>query len=371
VNPINKQQTDRTPSLDGLRAISIILVLFGHLCGTRGFFTDGKSIAFLGLSNFGVRVFFVISGYLITGLLLREMNTTGGIHLLKFYFRRTFRIFPAYYAFLLFLIFAQPLGFFPLEQGDILHTLTYTSNYHPMRSWYVGHTWSLSVEEQFYLLWPATLLLLGRRKGFGAAVIFILLSPLIRWSLFHWFPLMTGIGHQFETIADSLATGCALACRADWPQWVQQKYDRLLHSKWMILVPFIALICYAPEHPHVAYLVGFSIANIGIAICVDWCIRNPETLIGKILNSAPLVFIGLISYSIYLWQQLFLNRNSTQSYAAFPFNLVLAAAFALGSYYWIERPSLGLRQRLERRLFSSAKAEAPSDASPPVLPIRN
>src|SRR4051812_33530313 len=143
----------RIPSLDGLRAISIAFVLFAHLAGTRNFPASrvvGKIVDFGAL---GVHVFFVISGYLITRLLLEELERRQRISLGRFYLRRTLRIFPPYYAFILALVAAQALGWLQLASRDVMHAMTYTSNYYLERSWFTGHTWSLSVEEQFYLLW--------------------------------------------------------------------------------------------------------------------------------------------------------------------------------------------------------------------------
>ncbi len=352
---MSTERPSRIPSLDGLRALSIALVLFGHLCGTRNFWTGG-SLGFLGFGEFGVRVFFVISGLLITKLLLNEFETTGKIHLAKFYFRRTFRIFPPYYAFLFFLIVAQPLGWFLLNGGDIWHALTYTSNYHLTRSWNIGHTWSLSVEEQFYLLWPAALLLLGVRRGLKAAVLVLLLAPFIRLGIFHLLPARAeGVGHQFETMADAIATGCVLACQALWPQWARDWYERLLQSRLMLALPVLGIAGNSlSDHPTPSFLFGYTLANVCFGVCVDWCIRNPAGRFGRLLNSAPLVFIGTISYSLYLWQQLFLNRHSASVTASFPLNLALAVGAALLSYYLIEQPSLGLRQRLEAWLFPKA-----------------
>ncbi len=352
---MSNERSSRIPSLDGLRALSISLVLFGHLCGTQNFWTGG-SLGFLALGEFGVRVFFVISGLLITKLLLNEFEATGKIHLAKFYFRRTFRIFPPYYAFLFFLIVAQPLGWFLLNSGDIWHALTYTSNYHLERSWNVGHTWSLSVEEQFYLLWPAALLLLGVRRGLKAAVLVLLLAPFIRLGVFHLLPgRAEGVGHQFETIADAIATGCVLACQTVWPQWARDWYERLLQSRLMLALPVLGLAGNSlSDHPTPSFLFGYTLANLCVGVCVDWCIRHHEGRLGRVLNAAPLVFVGTISYSLYLWQQLFLNRQSVSVTASFPLNLALAVGAALLSYYLIEQPSLGLRQRWEARLFPKA-----------------
>src|SRR5215510_1136627 len=146
---------DRIPSLDGLRAISITLVLLSHLLGTAGFFLPLGIIQYIALGDLGVRVFFVISGFLITNLLLSEAAAN---------------------------------------------------------SWYVGHTWSLSVEEQFYLLWPALLVVLGGRRAFWAAALFVLAAPLIRLGLWDLtVSARDGVGDRFETVADAIAVGCLLA----------------------------------------------------------------------------------------------------------------------------------------------------------------
>jgi peptidoglycan/LPS O-acetylase OafA/YrhL len=210
-----KQET-RIPSLDGLRAIAVLFVVFSHMLGTGGFLQPAKTNPLYELGNLGVKIFFVISGYLITNLLLQELERNNKIHLGKFYFRRTFRIFPACYAMIAGLIVLRGAGWIDLTPRDVFHALSYTSNYFPQRSWNVGHTWSLGVEEQFYLLWPATLVLLGRRRGFLAAGAVVLACPLIRivlWNGFH----VSGVGHRFETIADAIATGCLFAgARGRW-----------------------------------------------------------------------------------------------------------------------------------------------------------
>jgi peptidoglycan/LPS O-acetylase OafA/YrhL len=113
----------------------------------------------------GVHVFFVISGFLITGLLMEELALSGRISLSRFYLRRTLRIFPAYYAYLAIAFLAAVAGWVQLAPHDLMHGLSYTSNYYPSRSWFLGHTWSLSVEEQFYLLWPALVVLTGPRRA--------------------------------------------------------------------------------------------------------------------------------------------------------------------------------------------------------------
>lgn len=154
-----RESTARIPSLDGLRAISIVMVLVAHASGTRLFPVPASAGNLLGLGEFGVHVFFVISGFLITGLLLDELARTNRVDLRRFYLRRALRIFPPYYTYLAVVFLLALAGALQLAPRDMAHGLTYTSNYYPARSWFLGHTWSLSVEEQFYLLWPAVLML--------------------------------------------------------------------------------------------------------------------------------------------------------------------------------------------------------------------
>jgi peptidoglycan/LPS O-acetylase OafA/YrhL len=343
----------RIPSLDGLRAVSIALVLFAHLIGTAGFSLSVDVGSYFALGDLGVRAFFVISGFLISNLLLEEIDTSGRISLFRFYLRRTLRIFPPYYALILVLIVSDSWHWITLGPGDTLHALTYTANYHPSRSWNVGHTWSLSVEEQFYLLWPAVLVLLGPRRGLWAALSFIAVAPIVRFGLWVFVPsARNGLGTSFETVADAIATGCVLACAHEWLHR-QRFYRWILTSRWLFLIPILALITGAmASRPRLYYLFGFTLRNMLIVVCVDWCVGNPNGRIGRALNSRPFVFIGAISYSIYLWQQIFLNRFVEAWPTRVPISVILVGSAALASYYLIERPSLRMRQRIENTLFA-------------------
>ena len=156
----------RIPCLDGLRAVSISLVVAQHswLSRSGGAGHDDPRWRFLN-GALGVEIFFVISGYLITTLLVREAEARGRVSLRSFYVRRVLRIFPAYFAYLAVVVGLALGGLVPLSLGDLLSAVTFTWNYSPAAtSWTLAHAWSLSVEEQFYLLWPATLLFLMRRK---------------------------------------------------------------------------------------------------------------------------------------------------------------------------------------------------------------
>ena len=338
----------RIPSLDGMRAISILFVLFGHLIGTRNFVSTETwtGLAFGDLSHLGVRVFFVISGFLITSLLLKEIERTRRVNLWAFYQRRMYRIFPAFYSYLAVVFLASVFGLIHIPWTDALLAVTYTINYAPTRAWYVGHTWSLSVEEQFYLLWPATLWLAGVRRGVVAAAGMVLIAPFIRIA---WYYLLPGhtklIGEAFPTIADSIAVGCVLA---GIRPWISEKpfYGWLMRTPWFALVPLAAFAVNTQAHHAKAFwLVGETVINVAIVLTVDRCIRSPNDLVGKILNSRGLSFTGVLSYSLYLWQQPFLDRESDAFFCRFPQNIACAVAAALVSYYLIEKPALRLRHR--------------------------
>lgn len=339
----------RIPGLDGLRAVSILLVLCGHAVGTRGFYNNLRFWDHLGdLGNFGVRVFFVISGYIITLLLLKEVGKTGTISIKEFYLRRTLRIFPASYFFLFCLTTAFFLGLLELHRGDLLHAYTYTINFFPQRSWWVGHLWSLSVEEQFYLLWPATLLFLGVRKGIKAAVAVVLLGPVMRLGTFYfWASQRAGIGNTFPTVADAIATGCVLAGYKDQLLSLPW-FRRILDSRLFFFVPLLALALNARGGARLRWALLETAINVLIAMCVCRATIDVKSVIGRILNSAPLVYVGVLSYSLYVWQQPFLNRGATGWAQRFPENIVLAFAAAISCHYVIEKPFLKIRDAMRK-----------------------
>jgi len=349
----------RIPSLDGLRALSILCVLIGHLVGTRGFPVVPYSTA-SAMAVLGVRVFFVISGFLITSLLLDEEARSGTVSLRRFYFRRTMRIFPPFYAYVAFVALASALGWVELREHDLLSAVTYTTNYHHDRSWYLGHTWSLAVEEQFYLLWPFLVKFLGSRRAAHAALATVVGAPLLRFGLLVAAPgFRDGIGETFPTVADAIATGCLLACYRErlvtWRRWTA-----FVEGPAFWLVPALAFAAAFVPSTKVDHLFGQTVTNIGVALLVDRVVRHPGLPTGRFLNARPVAFVGVLSYSMYLWQQPFLNRHSERIITAFPINVALVMLVAAVSYYAIERPALRLRGRLE----SSARQTPAAGTAP-------
>jgi len=349
----NSTAGSRIPSLDGIRAISILLVLYGHASSTRDFPVSiiGKYGGWFGdVAHFGVLVFFVISGFLITSLLMREREATGTISLKRFYLRRVLRIFPAFYAFILVLAIAVWLSAIPLIARDFAFALTYTVNYVPNPPWWMGHLWSLSVEEQFYLLWPLTLLVLRKRRALIVAIAAIFAGPLVRVAIREWIfhvdsHSLGGMTKSFPAMFDYLATGCALALLRPW-LLTRTWYLRLTASRWLALtIPLVLLTNRMGNHT-TAILLGSPVMNVCIVLLIESSTRHADSLAGRFLNWKPIVFLGMVSYSLYLWQQLFLDYQSKAWMDAFPQNLVFACLAALASWFLIERPFLRLRRRL-------------------------
>ena len=354
----------RIPSLDGLRAFSIGLVIIAH---------TSLSIHWLRpfaehLGNYGVRIFFVISGFLITGILLKEVDKTGRISLRNFYIRRSLRIFPAFYLYLTVIAILSGFGAITLLKGDLLHAATYTMNYYVDRSWWVNHTWSLSVEEQFYLLWPTVLVLAGRRRGLKLAAAMVLAAPLIRALMYFQFHAPTiAMGRHFEAVSDALACGCLLA--AYYNRIGQSRlYNRFASSpsSFYLAIALLGLpaLMYKIWLP-LYYIVGQSIANIGALLLIDRSVRFPKSLSGITLNWAPFALIGTWSYSIYLWQEFFLSEPPGLLNWSRVFNILAVFVVSAASYYLVELNFLKLKNRFlvvepsaPRRALVSASADS-------------
>jgi peptidoglycan/LPS O-acetylase OafA/YrhL len=352
-------KNSRISSLDGIRAISIALVLLAHTNGTRGFaaWRPGSVVGDLG--HLGVTVFFVISGYLITTLLINEFNASGTISLKDFYARRALRILPAAYAYLLVMAVATWLSWIDVRRVDLLAAATYLANYDAHRSWYVGHLWSLAVEEQFYLLWPLLFVWLGQRRALFAALVAFLAAPVVRASMHLLIPLGPYRDLEiFPAVADGIAIGCVFAILR--PRLLLQHwYLKITASAaiWLLL-PLIIIINRFNTYTVIDFL-GSPLQLLAIVTLIEAGTRHAATYAGRLLNSAPMVFIGTLSYSLYLWQQPFLNRHADSWLTAFPVNLSLAVAAALLSYYLVERPFLRMRRRYKAPTTATASTELP------------
>jgi peptidoglycan/LPS O-acetylase OafA/YrhL len=336
----------RVPSLDGLRGLSILLVVVGHVAGTAGMPAVLDRLHNLG--NWGVKFFFVISGFIITKLLIEEKERRESIGFARFYLRRTAKVFPAYFTYIAFVALSAWKGWIELMPGDLVHALTFTMNFHIERGWFLNHTWSLGVEEQFYLCWPLIVLMCRRPALMRVCIGVLVAVPLIRAHM--WFNLSsspTSMTRALPAAADAMAAG-ALLCllldrwRTSWPRSIALGYA-LLAAAFVLPALSFAL------RPGAFYIWGQSVMIVFIAGVVMHCVLFPDEGIGRLMNSRFLVLHGLISYSLYLWQEPFLNSTEVRWFTTAPVNLALAYACGIGSYWAIERPArMALIGRYER-----------------------
>jgi len=216
--------SERIPSLDGLRALSVARVVVSHLAEVH----DPKDQRFnadwaiLANGQIGVSIFFVISGFLITSLLLEERGRNGRISLRDFYLRPALRILPPYYAFLISILLAARLGWLSVATREWLAPALFYWNYGSFaKSWWLGHTWSLCVEEQFYLMWPLILVFFEMNVARKIATWIAALAPLIRIGTYFVLPAFREKLTFFflSSRADALMIGCLLALCSSEPQF--------------------------------------------------------------------------------------------------------------------------------------------------------
>jgi peptidoglycan/LPS O-acetylase OafA/YrhL len=343
------------PILDGLRAISIGFVLAGHALmngSTSPFFHDIG----VHLGSYGVSVFFVISGYLITMLLLREERRRGRISLKDFYIRRMLRIFPAFYAYLLCIGILTMIGLIRnVPWHDMVASALYIRNI-VGRVPETGHLWSLSLEEQFYLIWPSAVVLVaaGRRLGMLALAVAAFTA---------WRAYLISLGKaDVRTLymspdqrMDTILVGCALALLEGGERF--ERLSRAVLGRWWagaaIFAALAAWLIYGPTMLATTRYFGaiqFTTMGILTVFLVHWLMRNAGSPWLRWLELPPMLFVGRLSYSLYLWQQLFLIGPTPELDAVrrFPLNMTLTFACGLGSYYLIERPFLTLKDRFAK-----------------------
>jgi peptidoglycan/LPS O-acetylase OafA/YrhL len=319
----------RIPSLDGLRAISITLVILSHL-------VKWKHVSLPVIETYGalgVFVFFVLSGYLITNLLLREYERTSTIDLPMFYLRRAFRIFPAAVVFLGIVIV---LYWRQMQWYHVAAAFLYVANMDLSRPWIFGHLWSLSIEEQFYLLWPLALKKWYRHRT-AIALFAFWASPVFQTALYA-FKVHNGLVGSLPIYSSQLAIGCLLAVLS----------PRVPRIKLPIALAMLTIFVFAPWFPATSrartlfeLFIVSPILHISVAGLVLHVIQVPY----RFLNWAPVVWLGRISYSLYLWQELFCSNAALHA----GFMLVLpSVACACLSYYLIEQPMLRLRETWRR-----------------------
>lgn len=347
------------PQLDGLRAISILAVLSFH--------TNGKILGTVFGPNgwLGVNLFFVISGFLITNILMQEWAATGKISFKNFYVRRLLRIAPAFY----FRMFVSGIfAFFqrvPTVPALIVSSL-YLADYDLALN--LGNvigsglefTWSLAVEEKFYFLWPLTLLLFNRRL---TTVIVALIAACMTWKmwLIHQNVSWLRISGAFDTRFDCILWGCLASmiwCRPDRFVSMHRCFGTRFSAP--VLLGFLWIILHTAGAPAAAttqtqssmlWLVAeplFNIASAGIVLAV---MINSQSVMSRVFSTRPLVWIGKLSYSLYLWHSFVIAQILNHAELFKPLGLAglelieIAGSFACASisYYCVERPFLKLK----------------------------
>lgn len=355
------ESSNYLPTLDGWRAVAILLVMVCH--GTDAIFAPNglyPNELFYGLTRHGavgVDIFFGISGYLICTRLLQEEQYHGRINLAKFYIRRTFRILPPYLAYLIVLGFLSVIGWVVVSRWEWLSCLLFLRNYLAPASlggWYTGHFWSLAIEEHFYLLFPGVLMLCGSRRarwlilGIALAIAFWRFVEFRQQYLSRLLPDINFITRT-DIRLDGLLWGCCLALMLEVPAWRENLTRKLFAGLWFLLVgAFVLCLWWQPP------LVMLWQAALIPLILLGTVVR-PDSSVSRLLELRQVRWVGRISYSLYLWQQLFLVSSAEQRPLPFgvlqsvPLNFLTVFACAALSYYVIERPMIKLGHQLSSR----------------------
>jgi peptidoglycan/LPS O-acetylase OafA/YrhL len=337
------------PTLDGWRAVAILtVVLFHDAPHSFGpFNTDWFQVH--GIS--GVDIFFGISGLLICSRLLEEEAKRGEISLKQFYVRRAFRILPPALCYLIVLGTLGLAGILPLIPKEWFASLLFYRNYTRFSTvsghmdWYSGHFWSLAVEEHFYLILPSVLVLAPRR--WRIPVLTTMVTVVALWRIYRqqtrpWIFLL----EHTDTRLDALLVPAIMAILLTNP-----RFRTILISIakfWPVpAIVFIYLVS-SGKFPTFTPLAQCFL----IPIVLTGTVVYPNGYVARFLESLPLRWIGRISYSLYLWQQMFFNGHFFPWFKplgllqSFPMRWLMLFGLASASYYLIEKPSIKLGQRL-------------------------
>lgn len=347
-----REKVGYIPTLDGWRAIAITCVLFAHSReGVLPWLGHRASFFLADQGKHGVDLFFAISGLLICSRLLDEEKKFGFISLRGFYVRRALRILPPALLYLVVIAVLSLLGLFVTSKLNWFSSLLFFRNYTvsiappATQWWFTGQFWSLSVEEHFYLILPG-LLLLAKRWRLTALGILIVVVEIVKFVLMHRLHVKMGVYHTHtEICVDELLIPAFLAV------WIQRgSHQQLLKGllpswSFFILLPlYIRLLWHYDLSPMTA-----SVAPLLLLSTV----YNPRMFIGRFLEWKPLRWIGRLSYSLYLWQQLFICHRFV-GYKPLgiletpPLNLLLIIACAAVSFYLVELPTIRLGHRLAK-----------------------
>lgn len=342
-------QKNHIPGISGLRALSIIMVLMSHW----GIFYAKGVFFIINNGAFGVNVFFVISGFLITTLLITEEINSGKISLRNFYIRRTLRIFPAFYFLLLFYFTLQTFHVITISIPSWITSLTYTK-YFPIKNGidnYTFHFWSLSIEEHFYLIWPFVFYYFPsyRKK---ILILLACLFPFLRMIFYKYNMFWPNGDFSIFYRGDGIVWGCIIAFYQNEIIQILKRKRALLYLPFALLLFLLYLERLNIESASKLHLGYFNLplggsfgtlTNICIG-CIIIITAHFRTLWSELMNTKPLNYIGKLSYSLYLYQQIFLlHFKFTMNNQILVFSLFIA--MTLFSYYVIELPFLKLKKR--------------------------
>lgn len=362
-------QPKSIPSLDGIRAISCLFVIIGHFSYLYSYYLIemlgpiwGATVTFcIGNQYTGVTFFFVLSGFLITNLLIEEMKTNQTIDIKGFLIKRAFRIFPAYYFYLIVIsIFLLISKIIPFTKYDWVAAFTYTYNYlSDLNPWFFGHFWSLAIEEHFYLIWPLFILLTYKKFGKNFPLFLIFTYPFIRVICYFLFPEMRNrMSIMSHTRFDSLLFGCSLAYyyKAEYfPYFNNLILKYYLHFISFFHILLLSRLLQQTFEGRYTMTIGYSLDCLAMSIVLVYVVQNQNWLT-KLLNLPVMVHLGTISYSLYLWHIPFTWEKLGTKYLLLRFFAIYICALA--SYLIIEIPFLRLR-RIYIKTDSVAKIENP------------
>jgi peptidoglycan/LPS O-acetylase OafA/YrhL len=313
----------RQPVLDGIRAVAILLVVAGHSLWPTRFLNLG-----LLPGATGVAIFFVLSGYLISSVLPAEERTFGNIDLGRFYKRRVLRIFPAFYAFLMVLAVCQYLGAISIDRSTWIASLFYFRNISG-GGWETGHLWSLALEEQFYLVWPMAMAIIPKRYRLPSIILTSIVLCCWRAYVMHDPASRSVLYLRPDLRMDTFLIGASFAVVA-----------KTFVNRASAFPVFCGLVLWLTLGPVWFRPIDSAVEALLIGGLICWLVNEPEFAVSRALSSRAPVVLGIASYSVYLWQQLFLGpRFAGWSLPA------LGVVSAL-SYVVVEKPFMRLRTRL-------------------------
>lgn len=351
---------------DGLRGLAVITVILTHLGVYGELHKSGKlSSGVLDMisGDAGVHLFFVLSGLLITLLLVQEMQATGRIDIKRFYMRRILRIFPLYFL-LVFLVAAlQWVGNAGVPTRSFLYSFTYTYNFIPRADYagVLGHTWSLAVEEHYYLVWPfvfAALFLRKRALLMSISGVALVACVYLEGKGLDAFRRTYFVDRWTVTAMTSVLVGSVfgiLMVAQDTPHWIK----RALRAH-VVLPIAVALYAHTLWWGVLPYELGKPIRAAAIGLLLCYLLAHQKSLFTAALEFPPLRYLGVISYGVYIWQGFFLStgpgRFAGQTWPPDQMTgLILLALVAPLSYHGLEKPILRFKARFAVARGATAK----------------